>query len=37
MISTIVVNLYRPDEELPPEVREKGLNDMIELALDTLL
>ncbi len=37
MISTIVVNLYRPDEELPPEVREKGLNDMIEIALDTLL
>ncbi|MBR0474109.1 MAG: purine-nucleoside phosphorylase [Erysipelotrichaceae bacterium] len=37
MISTIVVNLYRPDEELPPETREKGLNNMIEIALDTLV
>lgn len=37
MISTIVVNLYRPDEELPAETREKGLNNMIEIALDTLI
>lgn len=37
MVSTIVVNLYRPDEELPPETREKGLNNMIEIALDTLV
>ena len=37
MLTTVVVNLYHPDEEMPAEERERGLDNMIEVGLDTLV
>lgn len=37
MLSTVVVNLYRPQEHMPAERKEKGLDQMIEVALETFL
>ena len=36
MLLTIVVNLYHPDRQMSDEQKEKGLDQMITLALDTL-
>lgn len=37
MLLTIVVNLYHPQEQMAADVKEKGLNKMIGIALETLL
>ncbi len=36
MLLTVVINLYHPEVEMTSEQREKGLDDMITLALETL-
>ena len=37
MIVSVVINLYRPEEQMSDEQKERGLNDMIELGLETLI
>lgn len=37
MLLTVVINLYHPEIEMTSEQREKGLDDMITLALETLV
>ncbi len=37
MLLTIVVNLYRPQEHMAADIKEKGLDRMINIALETLL
>lgn len=37
MITTIVLNLYRPQEQMSPEVKERGLDQMVTIGLETLL
>lgn len=37
MLISIVINLYRPEESLPDRIKEAGLDDMIRLALDTVI
>ena len=37
MLLTVVINLYHPEIEMSSEMKEKGLDQMITLGLDTLL
>jgi len=37
MLLTVAANLYRPEDALPADVRERGLDRMITLGLDTLV
>ncbi len=36
MIVSIVTSMYRPEENVPDDVKESGLDNMIKLALDTI-
>ena len=37
MMATVVVNLYHPEVHMEADVKERGLNQMIKIGLDTLL
>ena len=37
MLLTVVVNLYHPEQQMSDEQKERGLDQMITLGLDTLL
>ena len=37
MLLTVVINLYHPEIEMSAEQKEKGLDQMITIGLDTLL
>lgn len=37
MITTIVLNLYRPQEQMSAEVKERGLDQMVTVGLETLI
>ena len=37
MLATVVDSKFQPDDTVPPAMRQTALNDMIELALDSII